>query len=84
MREKARFVMGIMQERMRGLGCDWARATAIDVYTAEPIHDFLVDDILKPAGTAAIHGVRWFPSRPPVQGLEFEVDLRGVSHELVL
>ena len=35
MREKARFVMGIMQERMRGLGCDWARATAIDVYTAE-------------------------------------------------
>jgi hypothetical protein len=84
MREKARFVMGIMQERLRGLGADWSRVTAIDVYTAEPIHGFLVDEILRPAGPAAIHGVRWFPSRPPVQGLEFEVDLRGVARELVL
>ncbi len=84
MREKARFVMGIMRERMRGLGCDWGRATAIDVYTAEAIHGFLVEEILKPAGAAAIHGVRWFPSRPPVQGLEFEVDLRGVARELIL
>ena len=84
MREKARFVMGIMQERMRGLGCDWARATAIDVYSAEAIHGFLVEEILRPAGAAAIHGVRWFPSWPPVQGLEFEVDLRGVARELVI
>jgi len=83
MREKARFVMNVMQERMRALGADWRRATAIDVYTAQPIHDYL-DDILRPAGPAAIHGVRWFPSRPPIQGLEFEVDLRGVARELVL
>ena len=83
MKEKARFVMGIMQDRMRGLGADWARATAIDVYTAYPIFGFL-EDLLKPAGPAAIHGLRWFPSRPPIQGLEFEVDLRGVARELVL
>ena len=83
MKEKARFVMGIMQDRMRTLGADWTRATAIDVYTAQPIFGFL-EDILKPAGPAAIHGLRWFPSRPPIQGLEFEVDLRGVTRELVL
>ena len=84
MREKARFVMGVMQERLRALGGDWSRVTAIDVYTAQPIHAFLVDEILRPVGAAAIHGVRWFPSRPPIQGLEFEVDLRGVARELVL
>ena len=84
MREKARFVMNIMQERLRGLGADWSRVRVIDVYTAEAIHSFLLDEILRPAGPAAIHGVRWFPSRPPVQGLEFEVDLRGVARELVL
>jgi hypothetical protein len=83
MKEKARFVMGIMQDRMRALGADWARATTIDVYTAQPIFGYL-EDILKPAGPAAIHGLRWFPSRPPIQGLEFEVDLRGVARELVL
>jgi hypothetical protein len=83
MKEKARFVMGIMQDRMRGLGAEWTRATTIDVYTAQPIFGYL-EDILKPAGPAAIHGLRWFPSRPPIQGLEFEVDLRGVGRELIL
>jgi hypothetical protein len=26
----------------------------------------------------------WHFARPPVQGLDFEVDVRGVSHELVI
>jgi hypothetical protein len=84
MREKARFVMAVMGERLRALGADWARVTTIDVYTAEPIHGFLIEDILRPIGPAAIHGVRWFPSRPPIQGLEFEMDVRGVARELML
>lgn len=84
MREKARWVMGIMADRMAALGAEWPRVTAIDVYTAHPIHGFLVEEILRPAGAAAIHGVRWFLSRPPVQGLEFEVDLRGLLRELIL
>ena len=84
MKEKARFVMNIMGERLRGLGGDWSRVTVLDVYTAHPIHSFLMDELLNPAGPAAIHGVRWFPSRPPVEGLEFELDMRGVGKELVL
>ncbi|HXJ78431.1 MAG TPA: RidA family protein [Candidatus Methylomirabilis sp.] len=84
MREKARHVLGVMDERLRGLGADWDRVTVIDVYTAESIHGFLVEDILRPAGRAAVHGVRWFPSRPPIRGLEFEMDLRGVARELIL
>jgi hypothetical protein len=84
MRDKARFVMGVMQSRLSALDGDWSRVTAIDLYTAQPIHGFLVEEILRPAGAAAIHGVRWFPSRPPIEGLEFEMDLRGVAHELTL
>lgn len=84
MREKARFVLQTMQERLTALGGDWPRVTAIDVYTAQPIHALVLEEILRVAGPAAIHGVRWFPSRPPIQGLEFEMDLRGVARELVL
>ena len=83
MREKARFVMGIMEQRLAALGGEWRRVTAIDVYTVQPLHE-LLGEILRPAGPTAIHGIRWFPSRPPIQGLEFEVDLRGVGRELVL
>jgi hypothetical protein len=84
MREKARFVLATMQERLRTLGGDWARVTAIDIYTAEPIHDLVLGEVLKAAGPAAIHGVRWFPSRPPIRGLDYEMDLRGVAQELVV
>jgi hypothetical protein len=84
MREKARFVMAIMQDRLRTLGGDWPRVTAIDIYTAEPIHHLVLDEVLKPAGAAAIHGVHWYPSRPPIRGLDYEMDLRGVARELVL
>src|SRR5215468_8145933 len=74
MREKAAHVMGIMQARLQGLGGTWSEVTAIDIYTPQPIDSFLIDTVLAPAGTAAIHGVRWFPSRPPIIGLEYEMD----------
>ena len=84
MREKARVVLGIMQDRLRALGGAWERVTTIDVYTAHPIHAIVEDEILRAAGPAAIHGVHWYPSRPPIEGLEFEMDLRGVVREIVL
>jgi len=84
MREKAVHVMRIMQARLQGLGATWPDVTAIDIYTAQPIEPFLADAVLAPAGAAAIHGVRWFPSRPPVIGLEYEMDLRGVLRELLV
>jgi hypothetical protein len=82
MREKAAYVMGIMQARLRALGADWPDVTMVDVYTAQPIETFLAEIVVRPAGAAAIHGVRWFPSRPPIAGLEYEMDMRGVVREL--
>jgi hypothetical protein len=84
MREKAGHVMRIMQARLQGLGVGWPDVTAIDIYTAQPIESFLADTVLAPAGAAAVHGVRWFPSRPPVIGLEYEMDVRGVAREVVV
>src|SRR5262249_43816601 len=83
MREKARFVMGVMAQRLGALGAAWSRVTAVDVYTVQPVHDLLAE-IRGPAGATAIHGLRGSPGRPPIEGLEFEVDLRGVVRELCL
>ncbi|HSB41983.1 MAG TPA: RidA family protein [Methylomirabilota bacterium] len=83
-REKARFVMATMQERLRTLGGDFRRVTAIDIYTVLPIHAVVLEEVLGPAGAAAIHGVHWYPSRPPIEGLDYEMDMRGVARELVL
>jgi hypothetical protein len=44
----------------------------------------VLEEVLKPVGAAAIHGVHWYPSRPPILGLEYEMDIRGVALELVI
>src|SRR5262249_7140233 len=80
--EKARFVMDLMERRIRGLGGDWSRVTAIDIYTSHPIEHLLPEVVLGRVGPAAIHRVRWFYSRPPIQGIEFEMDVRGVRTEI--
>jgi hypothetical protein len=82
--EKARFVMGLMEGRLRGLGVGWDRVTAADVYTVHPVAALLPDVILGRMGAASIHGIRWFFSRPPIVGIEYEMDVRGVRSEIRL
>jgi len=79
---KARFVMDLMENRLHGLGEDWSQVTAADVYTIHPIDRLLAPVILERMGAAAIHGIRWHFSRPPIDDIEFEMDLRGVRGEL--
>jgi hypothetical protein len=76
--------MQTQQARLAALGGTWADVTAVDIYTPHPIHGFLADVVLAPMGPAAIHGVHWFPSRPPIEGLEYEMDMRGVRREVRL
>jgi hypothetical protein len=82
MREKARFVLGAMEKRMAALGFGWAEVTATQVYTVYDIHPFLAYDIVRRGAAAA--GVIWHYARPPVQGLDYEMDVRGLGRELVI
>lgn len=84
MQEKATVVMGFMQERLDGLNLSAADVTTVTVYTVQTLQSYLYDAILARLGAAAIHGVHWQYSRPPVEGLEFEMDMRGVRRELIV
>jgi hypothetical protein len=84
MAEKPAFVMGVMEGRLGALGAGWPDVTAVNVYTAHPIESYLADIILRRLGVAAIHGVTWHLSHPPVRDLAFEMDMRGVARRLYL
>jgi hypothetical protein len=84
LREKIRFVMGLMTGRLQGLGVSWDGATTVSVYTVHPICGALASDIIQPMGAAAMHGVTWHYSRPPIVSIEYEMDLRGCEREIVL
>lgn len=79
--EKARYVLGVMETRMAALGEGWGSTTSVQVYTVHDLHPFLATEIV--ARGAARHGLTWQFCRPPVIGLEYEMDCRGVASERV-
>jgi hypothetical protein len=79
MREKAVFVVGEMERRLGLLGRSWRDTTATQVYTVHDLHPFLADEIVRRG--AARSGLTWHFCRPPVRGLEYEMDCRGVAAE---
>ena len=83
-REKARFVMGLMSGRVKELGASWNTATVVNVYTVHTIGEILAEEIIRPMGGSAIHGATWHYSRPPIVSIEYEMDLRGCEREIVL
>jgi hypothetical protein len=79
MREKAVFVLGRMEERMAPFGKSWSDVTCTQVYTVYDVHSYLADEIVQRG--AAQHGLLWHYARPPVEGLEYEMDCRSVPME---
>ncbi|GEP56978.1 hypothetical protein RSO01_41440 [Reyranella soli] len=80
--EKAKWVLGEMERRMTALGVNWADNTGTHLYTVYDIHPFLEREIV--GRGASSNGLSWHFARPPVQDLDYEMDVRGVSTELVI
>lgn len=81
MTEKARFVMEEIAARLAQLGVGWDEVTATQVYTAESLEPCVREQVLPRMGRAARHGIRWYPARPPIDELVFEMDARAVAVE---
>lgn len=84
MREKAIYCMNAVAAELKGLGVGWEDCTGVNLYTVHSMDTYLVEDILKPIGATGIQGVHWYYTRPPIEEIEFEVDARGVSQEIIL
>jgi len=82
MREKARVVLDEQQRRLDVFGLTWADTTATQVYSVQNIHPFMGDEIAWRG--AARSGLTWHFCRPPVKGLEFEMDCRSVNWESII
>jgi hypothetical protein len=80
--EKARYVLDVMEKRMATLGFAWPDATATQIYTVYDFHHVVAGEIV--ARGAAKAGMTWQFCRPPVDVLDYEMDVRGVRTEIVL
>jgi hypothetical protein len=82
LREKVVFVVDEMEHRLKTLGFGWPDAVSTQAYTVHNI-GHLVGEVLGRRG-AIENGLVWHYARPPVIGLEYEMDVRATARELII
>lgn len=82
LREKVVYVVTEMERRLKLLGFSWNDAVTTQAYTVQNI-GHLVSEVLASRG-ACEGGLVWTYARPPVVGLEYEMDVRSPARDIVI
>jgi hypothetical protein len=82
LKEKVRFTVGAMESRLDEFGFTWKDTTGVQAYTVHDFHPVISDELVR---RGAMHsGLTWHFARPPVIDLEYEMDCRRVTREMVV
>lgn len=84
LRRKNACVLEALAGLLREMKLTWAEASAVNLYTVHDLYPLFASDLLPALGAAAYRGIRWHYARPPVIGLELEIDGYAARQELVL
>jgi hypothetical protein len=82
LREKVRFTVGSMEERLGAFAFGWKDTTGVQAYTVHDFHPVISDELVRRGATRS--GLTWHFARPPVIDLEYEMDCRRVMRETVI
>ena len=82
MLKKAKWVLDEMERRMSAFGGTWKQTTAVQLYTVQDVYAVLESEL----GRRGVfrNGLTWHFNRPPVVGLDYEMDCRCVHIEKVV
>lgn len=84
MRQKVEYVVRAVTARLGQLGVSFNEASHVEFYGSRGLEALVEDLVIPAAGRGAHRGVRWHYGRPPVQGLEIELEARNVAREILL
>jgi len=81
-RDKVRFTVRAMEQRLAAFGFAWKDTTGVQAYSIRDFHPVLADELVRRGATRS--GLTWHFARPPVIDLEYEMDCRRVLREVVI
>jgi hypothetical protein len=84
LRQKLECILQVLGAHLCEMGLRWESATGTNLYTVHDVHPLLETTLLPALGNASRMGLTWHHARPPVSGLEVEVDARAVKADLIL
>jgi len=82
LKDKVRFTVAAMEDRLTAFGFGWKDTTDVQAYTIRDFHPLMADELVRRG--AARSGLTWHFARPPVVDLEYEMDCRRVTRETVI
>jgi hypothetical protein len=82
LKDKVRFTVGAMEERLAAFGFGWKDTTDVQAYTIRDFHPVMAEELVRRGATRS--GLTWHFARPPVVDLEFEMDCRRVLRQVVI
>jgi len=82
LREKVVYVIEEMEARLKALGFGWPDAVTTQAYTVQNIGHLVGEELARRG--AIDGGLVWHYVRPPVVGLDYEMDVLGTARERVL
>jgi hypothetical protein len=82
LREKAQWVLGEMERRMAALGFGWADVSHSHLYTVFDIHPVLSEELAQRGAMPG--GLTWHFARPPIDLIDYEMDVRGLWREGII
>jgi hypothetical protein len=82
MLEKAKWVLDEQERRMSAFDGNWEQTTAVQLYTVHDVQSYLESEL----GRRGVlrNGLTWHFARPPIEGLDYEMDCRCVHSEKVV
>ena len=80
--EKVRFTTRQMESRMETFGAGWKDTTGVQAYTIRDFHPVIAEELVRRGAVRS--GLTWHFARPPVIDLEYEMDCRRVTREVVI
>jgi len=72
-------IVATLERRMAGLGVEWNDATETQLYAPGSDHRVFAAAGLARLAELSRPGIRWFLSRPPIDDLRMEIDVRGLA-----
>ena len=84
LRRKTACVLETLGKLLAEMKVTWEDTSAVNLYTVHDLHSLFATDLLPALGSAAHRGIRWYFARPPVHGLELEIDCYATREEVVL
>jgi len=84
MQKRARYVIDTVGTTLAKLGVSWQETTQIALFHVHDIPDLWDSLLLDSLGDALRRGVLVYRARPPIAGLEVELEARAVRQELVV